>query len=116
MGQVIPLPTPLPEWLDPELWTDWISHRMELGKPLTPTGERRCLKKLERWHEMGVDLDAQIDHAIEARWRGLYLTDLTPHVNGKPAKMLSDEELLTACAAKGIGTKGRSRHELERLV
>ena len=115
MGQVVPL-QPLPAWLDAELWADFLQHRIELGKPLTPTAERRCLRKLERWHaDPEVDAMQQLEHSIEMGWRGLYLADLSSQ-STKPARQMSESELLTACAAKGLTTRGRSRKELECLL
>ena len=117
MGQVIPIPTALPAWLDAELWQDWQQHRIELGRPLTPTAQRRCLRKLETWHDdPEVDETAQLEHCIEMGWRGLWLADLSKQNGGKPPRMMSDADLIAACSEKGIGTKGKTRRELEQLV
>ena len=116
MGQVVAIPAALPAWLDSELWQDWQQHRIELGRPLTPTATRRCLSKLQKWHaDPEVDETAQLEHCIEMGWRGLWLADLSSQTH-KPARMMSDEELLAVCREKGVNTYGKTRRQLEQLV
>ena len=71
MSNIVPL-NPLPEWLDAELWADFKQFRVELGLPLTPTAEKRALRKLAGFVERGGDAEAIIDYSIESNWRGLF--------------------------------------------
>lgn len=61
-----------PDFLDSQLWNDFKQHRKELGKPLTPTAERRLLIKLERMKNEGQNIHKAIETSIECGWRGIF--------------------------------------------
>jgi hypothetical protein len=62
----------LPDYIDPDLWTDFIQHRKEMKKKLTPTSTRYLLKKLARYHSEGIDVNASIMQALEGTWQGIF--------------------------------------------
>lgn len=64
-------PSKYPEWLDPEIWRDFIQFRKEIKKPIFEIGESRMLKKLER---LSVDCDYRdiLDRSIVNNWQDIY--------------------------------------------
>lgn len=51
-------------------WAEWIQHRKEKGKPLTPSTASKQLKELSAW---GQDRAiAAIDHSILKGWQGIF--------------------------------------------
>jgi len=63
-----------------DAWNDWIQHRKEKKKPLTPTSIKLQLQTLE---DMGVDRAIRaIDHSIAQGWTGIF----EPTQNGKSNK------------------------------
>jgi len=67
-----------PGWLDGELWGDFIQHRKEIKKPLTETATKRMLRKLERWHAAGVNVNECLERSIINRWQDIYEPDKKP--------------------------------------
>lgn len=61
-----------------ESWTDFKNWRKEIKKPLTPTAEKRMLKKIAKWKE--VDVLASIDQSITRNWLDLF--EVKSGVNG----------------------------------
>lgn len=62
----------LPEWLDPELWEEWVQHRKEKKKPLTPSGILKTIAQLAEYREQGISLKAAIDHSIANGYQGIF--------------------------------------------
>jgi hypothetical protein len=63
-----------------DAWKDWVQHRKEKKKPLTPTSIKLQLQTLE---DMGVDRAIRaIDHSIAQGWTGIF----EPTQNGKSNK------------------------------
>lgn len=60
-----------PDWLDHEIWQEFIQFRAEIGKPIYEIGEKRMLKKLER---LSVDCKYQdiLDRSIRNNWQDIY--------------------------------------------
>ena len=61
-----------PEWLDKELWEDYLAYRVEIKKPLTETGQKRAVMKLKRFYDAGQDVDEIIEQSITNNWLGLF--------------------------------------------
>jgi hypothetical protein len=61
-----------PEWLDKELWDDYIAYRKELKKPLTAVGEKRAIMKLQRFYEQGQNVNEILEQSITNNWLGLF--------------------------------------------
>jgi len=52
-----------------QAWLEWVSHRNEIRKPLTPTSIKRQLSKFRQWGESRSI--AAMCHTIEKGWQGL---------------------------------------------
>ena len=63
----------LPAFIDKEVWANWVQHRKELKKKLTPTSKEQQFKKLTEWHNQGYNVNLIINHAISSGWQGFYL-------------------------------------------
>ena len=72
-GYFIPNPTPIPKELGSarfsSVWDQWLQHRKEIRKPLTPTSTTQQLKKLATWGEDRAI--AAIEHTIASGWQGI---------------------------------------------
>jgi len=63
---------PLPEWIDPVLWGEWVQHRHEKKKPLTPMQAEKQWKKLDQYRADGHDPNEIIETAIASGWQGFF--------------------------------------------
>lgn len=61
-----------PDWLDKELWEDYLCYRSEIKKPLTETGQKRAVMKLKRFYDQGQNVDEIIEQSITNNWLGLF--------------------------------------------
>jgi hypothetical protein len=87
--QSLPLPFDDPDFID--AWGDWIQHRKEKKKPLTPTSIKLQLQTLK---EMGLERAIQaIDHSIEKGWTGIF----EPTDAAKPKRVNYDNGLGNKC-------------------
>lgn len=59
-----------------ESWIDWCRYRMEIRKPLTETGLRRQIRRLEGFGLEGAL--ASIDQSICGGWQGLFPAKRAP--------------------------------------
>lgn len=73
-----PNPTPLPDYIDSDLWSDFIQHRKEIRHKVTPTTLTFLLKKLATWNMNGVDVNRCIEISIENGWQGIFLIKEKP--------------------------------------
>ena len=60
--------TPLPEWLDLDIWNDFREHRKKLRKPMTPKAEQIMVAKLEDMKANGYNPRHLLITAIERGW------------------------------------------------
>ena len=60
----------IPDWVNKEIWEEWISHRREIKKKLTPTSLKRQLLFLERNKEDHAQI---LEQSIINGWTGLFL-------------------------------------------
>jgi hypothetical protein len=65
-----PIPTELDTPAFRTAWEEWIQHRKEIKKPLTPTTASKQLKDLAGWGECAAI--AAIDVSIRNGWTGLF--------------------------------------------
>lgn len=62
----------LPDWLSPEIWSQWIEFCVELGKPLkTQRGAIACVKRLDEFRQQGHTPESVILHTIANDWKTL---------------------------------------------
>jgi hypothetical protein len=62
----------LPEWLQRDLWTEFVEHRKEMKNPLTERAAKANIRKLCELRSKGQDPRAVIDQTIAAGWTGLF--------------------------------------------
>lgn len=67
----------LPDWIEKEIWEDWLGMREEKKYPTTERQQRAALRTLKRAHEEGHDPNKMLDNAINAGWQGLFTGDNT---------------------------------------
>ena len=63
-----------PDWMSGEdfklAWSEWETHRKEIGKPITPLASKKLLKQCA---SMGRDRAiSAINHSIARQWRGIF--------------------------------------------
>lgn len=62
----------IPQWLDAELWFEFLRHRKTLKKPMTDYAQQLAFKLLERFRAAGHDPRAVIEQSIFNGWQGLF--------------------------------------------
>jgi hypothetical protein len=63
---------PLPLCIDPTVWAEWVQHRKEIKKPLTPTTIKKQIAQLEKFDKLGMDTTEIINASISAGYVGLF--------------------------------------------
>lgn len=87
-----PLSVELPPNIPPDLWADFVKHRSELRKKLTPTATTALLKKLRSF---GPAAPQALQNSVENGWQGVFLPKNTQsHANDAAARRAT--ELLEA--------------------
>jgi len=76
----------LPEWLAVEDWEKWVTHRKQLGKPMTPLAAEQCLSKLVAFRNEGYDPKAIIENCVALGYRGLFVSPNTTKTVGQPSR------------------------------
>ena len=59
----------LPQWLNKEIWAEWVQFRKEIRKPLKHTTIKLQLKMLEKNKENHVEI---LETSIQNGWQGLF--------------------------------------------
>jgi DNA replication protein DnaD len=62
----------LPEWLDSDIWKDFIEHRNKLRKPMTNKAQEIVIAKLTHLKEKGFNPRHLIITAIERGWQTVF--------------------------------------------
>ena len=62
----------IPDYIDSDLWLDFIQHRKEIRHKLTPIAQKFILKKLAKFHLDGMDVNLAIVQTIENGWQGIF--------------------------------------------
>lgn len=65
-------PLLLPEWVDRELWLDFLEHRKKLRKPMTRRAEEILLKKLTWLKDKGHNPKHLLMTSIERGWLSVF--------------------------------------------
>lgn len=67
------IPVVLPDWLDVELWDEWVAHRKTRDKGAASDHAKRLwIKEMTALHEAGHDLRAIIEKSISKNWKGIF--------------------------------------------
>jgi hypothetical protein len=96
------LPTP-PEWLDPKAWGDWLQHRKEKGKPVTPLSATKSFTALRGYLDAGHTAQACIDHSIAGGYQGIFAPTNTTR---KVANAVKSRHTVAAPGSYGETTTG----------
>ena len=67
----------LPEWVDEEIWSDWVEMRIEKKYPVNERQQKAALRTLRRAIEEGHDPNKMLDAAINGGWQGLFMNETT---------------------------------------
>ena len=94
-----------PDWLDVDLWSEYVEHRKEIKRPMSERAERMALRKLKRLIDSGGDQNEILENAVMNGWQGLFMPD-----NGRSNLSIppaTDHAALDKyAAAHNINTKG----------
>lgn len=102
-------PPPLPEWIDRETWTDYLTMRRAIRKPLTPKGCSLAFSTLERLRAAGHDPKTVLEQSILNSWQGLFPPkDSVVALVQQPAVKwwLSEEATKSKAAELGLSPRG----------
>lgn len=120
----------LPEWLPPDIWTQWIAYRAERKPALTVRSARMTITQLTKARQCGHTPEDLIATAIANGWQGCvfdkHLTGVThdqPRLNGyQPNTRISaaerkriNDEQIEAFLRSGI-TPGASQGQPEKDI
>lgn len=67
-----------------EVWSDWVTHRKEIKKPVTATSAKQQIRLMESWGEERAV--AAMRHTIAKGWQGLREPELGDRVGRAEAK------------------------------
>ena len=72
-----------PEWINPEIWHEFETHRKEIKAKLTPTATKRLIANLDTYRKKGADPNEALRQSIANQWRGVFPERLLEKANGK---------------------------------
>jgi len=61
----------LPDWLDPEVWFDYVDHRRTIKKPMSKRAKELAIMKLDNLRQ-SEDPRFIVDRSIDSGWAGLF--------------------------------------------
>ena len=61
-----------PDFINPDLWADFVQHRKEIHHALKPTTLKYLFIRLQKFHEQGIDVNLCIARSIENGWQGVF--------------------------------------------
>ena len=61
----------LPDWLDPEVWFDWVDHRKKIKKPMTKRAKELSIMRLDKLRQYE-DPRFIVDRSLDGGWQKLY--------------------------------------------
>jgi phage replication O-like protein O len=86
----------LPPEISPEKWAEWVQHRIEIRKKLTPSTIAKQIKVLTQSIADGIDAEAVIDESITNGWTGLFPAKQKGSTNGTHQPKLSAADRVEA--------------------
>lgn len=72
----------LPEFLDAEIWHDFVSHREDIKKPMSSRAEKMMLNKLARADAQGWDVNEALERSIINGWQDVFPDKRKGQING----------------------------------
>jgi len=110
----------IPEFIDPEIWADFVEHRKTHKKPINDSTLRYMLPDIMKAHNNGWDVNELIANAIAKGWIAFVFDD--PHKISRPGgkeivvkTKLSPTEI-AAKKEKLLGYEGLVAHNKDRFV
>jgi hypothetical protein len=64
--------TPLPSYIDVELWSAFVESRKAMKVPFTQAAQKLVIRKLMKLHETGWDANASLEKSIIYGYRGVF--------------------------------------------
>lgn len=110
----------IPDFIDPEIWSDFVEHRKTLKKPINDSTLRYMIPGILKAHHNGWDVNELITHAISEGWKGFVFND--PHFISRPGgkEVVVKTTLLPAEVAekkaKLLSYEGLVGHNKDRFV
>lgn len=62
----------MPSWIDPDVWENFIAHRIAIKAKMSTSAQKLVLAKLEKLRDAGFDPSAVLNQSIENGWKGLF--------------------------------------------
>ncbi|MDO6718835.1 helix-turn-helix domain-containing protein [Psychrosphaera sp. 1_MG-2023] len=62
----------LPNWVDKNLWKDFLEHRKKLRKPMTNRAQELIISDLEKLTEKGYCATKLVEYSIKLGWQGIF--------------------------------------------
>ncbi len=62
----------IPDYLDPEAFEGYCEMRKLIKKPQTDRAKSLLLNKLEKFYNLGYDVNEMLDEATEKNWLSVY--------------------------------------------
>jgi hypothetical protein len=62
----------VPDYIDGQLWLDFIECRKKLKAPATDRAHKLLLDKLESMYQRGIDPNVALSASIENGWKGVF--------------------------------------------
>lgn len=70
----------LPDWIDKELWEEFIQFRKSLKSPMSLLAQKKAIQALSKLREEGQQVDDIINQSIINGWKGLFAVKQTKEV------------------------------------
>lgn len=110
----------IPDFIDPEIWNDFVEHRKTLKKQINESTLRYMIPGILKAHHNGWDVNELITHAISEGWKGFVFND--PHFISRPGgkEVVVKGQLSPAEVAekkeKLLNNEGLVAHNKDRFV
>jgi DNA-binding IscR family transcriptional regulator len=94
----------VPQWLNPAIWAEYVTHRKQLGKPLTEIAAGRLIGKLEKLQQEGHDPTEVIEQSLDNGWVGVF--ELRRKGNGNKSQADRTAENIANMLRRTSGDQG----------
>jgi len=111
--------TALPDFIDPEIWNDFVEHRKTIKKPINESTLRYMVTDMMKAHHNGWDVNELIAKALASGWQGFVFDEQR---NSRPGgkEMVVKAKLspaeVAAMKSKLLAYEGLVGHNKDRFV
>jgi len=119
VAAVVKSATALPDFIDPDVWADFVEHRKTIKKPINESTLRYMVTDIMKAHHNGWDVNELIAKALAGGWQGFVFDE---HRGSRPGgkeivvkDKLSPAEV-AAKKAKLLSYEGLVGHNKDRFV